>query len=71
MSPFRIQNVYLREADDASDTESEFEISSDMSDTKLLKLQQNLKKLNSKKMQHNLTDTMIVLQISVMKWWKW
>jgi len=67
MSPFRIQNVYLREADDASDTESEFEISSDMSDTKLLKLQQNLKKLNSKKMQHNLTDTMIVLQISVMK----
>ncbi len=59
MSFFRIQNVYLKEADDASDTESEFKISFNVSDTELLKLQQNLKKLNLKKMQCNLTDTMI------------
>ena len=67
MGPFRIQNVYLKKADDASDTESEFKISSDVSDTELLKLQQNLKKLNSKKMQRNLTDAMIMLQTSVMR----
>jgi len=67
MSSFRIQNVYLRKTDDASDTEFKFKISSDVFNTELLKLQQNLKKLNSKKMQHNLTDTIIVLQTLIMK----
>lgn len=38
MSPFKIQNVYLRKADDASDTKSEFEINSDVFNIKLLKL---------------------------------
>ena len=60
ISLFRIQNVYLRKVNDASDSRSKFKIDSDVFNIKLLKLQQNLKKLNLKKMQHNLTDTMIV-----------
>jgi hypothetical protein len=61
MSLFRIQNVYSEKTDNDLDSESEFRINSNVSDINLLKLQQNLKKLNSKKMQCNLTDTIIVL----------
>jgi len=60
MSFFRIQNVYSEKTDDASNTESEFKIDFNVFNVKLLKLQQNLKKLNLKKMQCNLTDTMIM-----------
>jgi len=52
--------VYLRKVNDASNSRSKFKIDFDVFNIKLLKLQQNLKKLNLKKMQHNLTDTMIV-----------
>jgi len=38
MSFFKIQNVYLRKTDDASDTESEFKIDFNVSDIELLKL---------------------------------
>ncbi len=59
MSFFRIQNVYLKKTDDALNIESEFKINFNVFNTKLLKLQQNLKKLNLKKMQHNLTNATI------------
>jgi len=67
MSLFRIQNVYSEKTDNDLDSESEFRINSNVSDINLLKLQQNLKKLNSKKMQCNLTDTIIVLQTLIIK----
>ena len=51
--------MYLKKTDNASNTEFEFEINFNVFNAELLKLQQNLKKLNLKKMQHNLTDTMI------------
>ncbi len=70
MGAFRIQNAYPGEADDDSDSGSEFEIDSDVSDAELLELQQDLKKLDSKKMQRDLADAMIVLQATIMKQWE-
>lgn len=70
MGPFRIQNAYPEEVNDDSDSESELEIDLDVSDTELLELQQNLKKLDSKKMQCDLADATIALQASIMKQWK-
>jgi hypothetical protein len=70
MGPFRIQNVYSGEADDASDSGSEFGIDSDVSDAELLELQRDLKKLDPKKMQRNLADATIACQASTMKRWE-
>jgi len=67
MSFFQIQNAYSEKINDDLNSKSEFEINSDVFDTELLKFQQNLKKLDLKKMQCNLTNTMIILQITIMK----
>lgn len=61
MNLFRYQNVYFKKTNNDLNSESEFEIDLDVFETVLLKFQQNLKNLNLKKMQHNLTDTMIIL----------
>jgi hypothetical protein len=70
MGPFRIQNAYPGEADDDSDSGSEFGINSNVSDAELLELQQDLKKLDPRKMQRDLADAMIALQASTMKQWE-
>lgn len=70
MGPFRIQNAYPGEADDASDTGSELEIGSNVSDAELLELQQDLKKLDPKKMQRDLADATIAWHASAMKRWE-
>jgi len=70
MGPFKIQNAYPGQADGTSDDGSEFEIDSDVSDTDLLELQRELKKLDPKKMQRDLADATIALQASVMRRWE-
>ncbi len=62
--------MYSGEADDASDSGSEFGIDSDVSDAELLELQRDLKKLDPKKMQRNLADATIACQASTMKRWE-
>ena len=49
------------------DDGSDFRIDFNVFDAELLKLREKLKKLNLKKMQCDLADAMIALQITVMK----
>lgn len=70
MAPFKIQNAYPGQADDASDDGSDFEIDSNVSDADLLELQQELKRLDPKRMQRDLADATIALQAAAMKRWE-
>lgn len=67
MNFFKIQNVYSKKADDNSDSKFKFKIDFNISNIKLLKIHQFLKKLDLKKMQCDLMNATIVLQTAIIK----
>ena len=75
MAPFQIQRQYSdvddnSEKDLGSDDESDFKIKSDVSNTELQELRQELKKLESKKVQRELADATLALQKMYMEKWE-
>ena len=58
------------EKDLGSDDESDFKIKSDVSNTELQELRQELKKLESKKVQRELADATLALQKMYMEKWE-
>ena len=75
MAPFKIQCQYPdvdnnSESDLRSDDESDFDIDSDVSDTELQELRQELKKLEPRKVQRELADATLALQKMNMERWE-